>query len=74
MTLEVPDVPDIATLFGRDPSDHTNEDIDRIIQKMRDARHLFATEGVRAKAPGKPKLTAKQTGALELKLDIDLDL
>ena len=45
---------DIAVLFARDPLKHSDEDIDRIIKKFRDARSTFKATG---KAP-----TAKKAG------------
>lgn len=70
---EINELTDIATLFGRDPALNNDKDIDRIIDKMRSARHLFKKEGaVRKKAV--PKLTKGQEAAKGLKIDLKLDL
>lgn len=61
---------DIALLFARDPSNHTDEDIDRIIEKYRSARHVFKTGGAKPKAT--PKLTKKEAEAQSAAKDIDL--
>jgi hypothetical protein len=62
---------DIAILFARDPLEMTEEDIDRIIESMREKRHLFNTGA----APTKGKLTKKEEEITEgLKLDLDLNL
>lgn len=64
-------VTDISILFARDPLKHTEQDIDRIIAKMREARHTFNTAARKPAASG-PKLTAKETDAAKLSLKLDL--
>lgn len=70
---QINDLVDIATLFGRDPGLNNEQDTDRIIDKMRDARFLFGKEGP-ARAKAKPKLTKGQSEAGKLNIDLDLDL
>lgn len=65
-----PTPPDMATLFARDPAELTRPDIDSIILRMREARHLFNTGAPKAKAPA--KLTKGQAAAKKLNLDLDL--
>jgi hypothetical protein len=62
---------DISILFARDPLKHTDQDIDRIIAKMREARHTFNSTPARAASSG-PKLTAKEQDASKLSLKLDL--
>lgn len=64
---------DIALLFARDPFEHTDADIDAMIERFRAARHTFNST-----PPGtaKPKLTKKEqeiAGAAP-KLSINLEL
>jgi hypothetical protein len=62
---------DIATLFARDPLKMTDADIDKIIETMREKRHLFNS----APQPKGNKLTKKEEEVSSgLKLDLNLDL
>lgn len=61
---------DVTELFSRDPMSLTNEDIDAIIEEMRNKRHLFQSSPATSKP--KPKTTAAQANALKLDLDISL--
>lgn len=63
---------DISVLFARDPLQHTEEDIDRIIAKMREARHTFNTATKKPAAASGPKLTEKEKDATKLSLKLDL--
>ena len=47
---------DLALLFARDPLQHTDQDIDRIISKMREARSQF---NIRPATAAKPASKAK---------------
>lgn len=67
MSEPLPDETPIALLFARDPLKHSEQDIDRIIAKMREARHTFKTAGKPA-----PKLTKGETAAQKLNLNIDI--
>jgi len=79
MTDDVEELP-ISELFGRDPLDLTKGDLDRIVEKYRGARELFAA-GIK---PVREKKTKKaDTAGLALDLigaaeepspDINLDL
>lgn len=55
---------EIALLFSRDPLKHTDQDIDAMIAKMRESRHLF-NSGAAPKAKAKPKSDIAQA-ALDL--------
>lgn len=61
---------DISILFARDPLKHTEQDIDRIIAKMREARHTFNSAPTRGAAA--PKAAAKPSPLAGMKLDLDL--
>lgn len=63
---------DVSVLFARDPLKHTDEDIDRIIAKMREARHTFNTVAKKPAASSGPKLTEKEKDATKLSLKLDL--
>jgi len=76
MSIEpVEDQTPIAILFARDPLKHTDQDIDRIIEKMRADRHTFNNSPKPAAGAAAPKLTAKEKAAVDgvgskLKLDL----
>lgn len=59
---------DIAKLFATDPLKHSEQDIEAIIEKFRQARHQFNT------AAAKPKAAPKQKDKDVSKLDLDIDL
>ena len=61
----------MAELFARDPRDHTDADIKKIIAELREQRSKFIVDG------GRPKAAAKQPTAAQaalVKLDLDLKL
>ncbi len=59
---------DIAEIFARDPLDHTKEDIQLIVQRLRDQRHQFLAGNKTAGTPNAPKpKTAAGQAAAELK-------
>lgn len=63
---------DMARLFATDPLNHTTEDIDAMIKKFRDSRHLFNagnTTAARSKT-----LTAAETKVSKLGLTLDIKL
>lgn len=64
------DRPDISELFSRDPLKLTNENIDQIIEEMRNKRRLFESGGLKTSG-AKPKATSAGT-ALAAKLDLKL--
>ena len=65
---------DINELMARDPMKLTRTDIDLIIRKERDRRHLYNKNPAAAakKKPAEPKLTEGQKQAKQLNLDIKL--
>lgn len=63
---------DINELFSRDPLKLTDEDITKIILEFRKRRNLFNANPAAAAAP--KKLTAKESAAASLKIDLDLGL
>lgn len=65
---------DMAELFQRDPLELTNQDIDLIIQRYRDARHAFAAGAKTAGKPEAKKSAAQKKGELALKAVGNLDL
>lgn len=66
---------DMALLFQRDPAELTDQDLDKIIAKQREARHLF-NQGIAQAGNPKPKKST-EINKLQLALDTplkDLDL
>lgn len=63
---------DMTDLFMRDPLDLTNEDIDAMIEKYREARKTFKAAPSAVKAKKEPKLTAAQQEVQTLGLKLDL--
>ncbi len=63
---------DVAELFARDPLSLTTEDIDRIIEEMRQARARFLIGDKKAGKVPEPK-AKKAPVNIDLK-DLDLDL
>jgi hypothetical protein len=59
---------DINELFSRDPLSLTDTHVDQIIEKYREARHLFNSGAVTAKK----KAPASKKPALNLDLDLKL--
>ena len=57
---------DIAILFAKDPLKLTNDDLDKAIAAMREARHKFGAGDKTAGAA--PKLTEKEKVAQKLDL------
>ena len=64
-------VPDIATLYARDPETFTDAEFDALLEDLRAKRHLFnqAPAGTRA-----PKLTAKEEKVKKDLSGLTLDL
>lgn len=63
---------DIARLFSMDPLKHTEQDIDAIIAKIREARSMFNTTG-KAPSPVKPAASKKVKEVLDIDIG-DLNL
>lgn len=61
---------DINELFSRDPLKMTDQDLDQIIQTMREKRKAFKSQPASAKSA--PKLTEAQKKVSGLNLDLDL--
>lgn len=60
---------DIADLFARDPLELSEQDLDRIIARFREARHTFSSPApAKGKAPAKPK--DAEVAGLAAKLDL----
>jgi len=59
----------LAELFARDPREHSDEDVRRIIAELRKAREKFIFEGPQRKT--QPK-TEKQKALAGIQLDIKL--
>ena len=64
-------VPDVATLFARDPEKMSEADIEAIITVMREKRHIFNQAPIDKKAP---KLTAKEEKVSKELNNLTLDL
>jgi hypothetical protein len=63
---------DINELFSRDPLKLTDEDITKIILEFRKRRNLFNANPAAAAGAAPKKLTAKESAAASLKIDLDL--
>jgi hypothetical protein len=77
MTDPVPeDELPISELFGRDPLDLTRTDIDRIVEKYRGSRELFAAgiKPARATKAKKADIALDLLDAAGETPDVDLDL
>lgn len=72
MSEPLPDETPIGMLFARDPLKHTEQDIDRIIAKMREARHTFKVQATKKPSAAGPKLTEKEAAASKMGLKLDL--
>lgn len=63
---------DVNELFFRDPLELTDEDIEKIIERYREKRHLFAKDGL--KGVKGPKLTEKEKKTKEELGDLDIKI
>ena len=61
---------DIAELFARDPLELSEQDINQIIARFREARSAFGNAPITSKSPPKPKQA--DVASLADKLDIKL--
>lgn len=61
---------DIAELFARDPLDLSEQDLNQIIARFREARASFGNAPITSKTPPKPKQAdvASLASKLEIKL------
>lgn len=63
---------DITELFNRDPLSLTDQDVDAIIEAMREQRHTF--NNVEKKPGTKSKLTEKQSNLLAQAGDLKIEI
>lgn len=57
---------DIATIFARDPLTLTNDDISRIVERLRAARANFVAGGSKATKAAAPKIKEMDLDSLGL--------
>ena len=72
--MNTPDETAVAELFSRDPLALSEQDLDRIIERLRSQRARYVQGNVSAGKPASKKTAAEKKGEAALKTVGDIDL